>query len=658
MTHDTDPHDTNSHDTSAHDPDLSDIAVAVTGTEAVTRNLGIVNEREQAALRAATVLVAGCGSVGGAVVEPLARLGVMRFRLADPDHFDVTNLNRQACVLADAGLPKPEVLARRVRAISPSAEVTVCPEGLTLENLDEALDGVHVAFDAIDPQMSAWVKYQLHERAARRGIPVVAGADFGGKPAVYVFDYRRRPVPFYGTATAEAHRESRVWDSVRWFGRTHFPSDYLPVMTDRLSNGGTWPQISYCVLGMGALGSRVVLDLLMNRRTRHVVTVDLHAATMPRAAALAHRARMPLELARTLRAVRTTSRKTSRAAAPASERIRANPTASTTPPGRPLPERLAIVLRGARLAPSAYNAQPWRFEPVDGRTVRLAPDSGRWPSAAPDVLGWAESLGCALGAMSYLAHGEWEARAADPGDADRYAGRFHCDRLRDDVLARQGALGLRSTHRDDLLRTPLDGTTLKRIELTCTERNLTLETVAGTTALGRLARGELDAAEDSRSDDGELWEWLRERARTEDGRRSFGDPGDLLGVSGAARAVGRVLGSRMAPPAMVTARLRARRLRNCGAVLVLRGPRRTVTDRLDAGVALMRVWLALTEAGYAAQPLGHEFGAPGAPWTGGGADRDDTVLAVLRAGRATTAPAHRATRCPTDASVRWTGWTG
>ncbi|WP_405813904.1 ThiF family adenylyltransferase [Streptomyces sp. NBC_01390] len=657
MTRDTDDHDTDLHDT-----DLSDVAVAEAGAEAVTRNLGIVNEREQAALRAATVLVAGCGSVGGAVVEPLARLGVVRFRLADPDHFDVSNLNRQACVLADAGRPKPEVLAERVRAINPSAEVTVCPEGLTLENLDEALDGVHVAFDAIDPQMSAWVKYQLHERAAQRGIPVVAGADFGGKPAVYVFDYRRRPVPFYGTATAEAHREGRVWDSVRWFGRSHFPSDYLPVMADRLSHGGTWPQISYCVLGMGALGSRVVLDLLMNRRTRHVVTVDLHAAAMPRAAALAHRVRMPLELARTLRAVRSAARASVQA--PASAHLR--PPESAAPPVRPLPERLAIVLRGARLAPSPYNAQPWRFEPLDGRTVRLAPDPTRWPSAAPDPLGWAESLGCALGAMSYLAHGEWEegGATADPGEADWFAGRFHCDRLRDDVLARQGALGLRSTHRDDLLRTPLDGTTLKRIELTCTERNLTLETVTGATALGRLARTELDAGEDGRADDGALWEWLRERARTEDGRRSFGDPSDLLAASGTTHAVGRVLGSRMVPPrwatppAMATARLRARGLRNCGAVLVLRGPRRTVTDRLDAGVALMRVWLALTEAGYAAQPLGHESGGPAALRTGGGADPNDTVLAVLRAGRATAAPARQVTRCPTDASVRWTGWTG
>ncbi|MER6564375.1 ThiF family adenylyltransferase, partial [Streptomyces sp. NPDC001027] len=93
------------------------------GAEAVSRNLGILNDREQAALRAATVLVAGCGSVGGAVVEPLVRLGVTRFRLADPDSFDVSNLNRQACVAADVGKPKPEVLAHRVKAINPCSEV-------------------------------------------------------------------------------------------------------------------------------------------------------------------------------------------------------------------------------------------------------------------------------------------------------------------------------------------------------------------------------------------------------------------------------------------------------------------------------------------------------------------------------------------------------
>ncbi|MGW1274281.1 ThiF family adenylyltransferase, partial [Streptomyces sp. NPDC002491] len=504
------------------------------GAEAVSRNLGILNDREQAALRAATVLVAGCGSVGGAVVEPLVRLGVTRFRLADPDSFDVSNLNRQACVAADVGKPKPEVLAHRVKAINPCSEVRTYTEGLTLESLDEALDGAHVAFDAIDPAMSAWVKYQLHAGASRRGIPVVAGVDWGGKPAVFVFDYRRNPVPFHGKATAEAHRESRLWDSVRWFGRTHFPTDYLPVLSDRLENGGTWPQISYCVMAMGAIGSRVIVDLLMNRRVRPVVTVDLHAAAMPWTAAAAYRARMPLELARTLRTIRRVTRNG-----------RPPQPVASGPQQRPLPQRLAPLLEGARLAPSPYNAQPWHFDILDDRTIGLAPRIGRWPAAEPDRQGWAEALGCALAAMSHLAHGEWEAaesaateltRTADGSsgfEPDAPVGRFHLDRLRSDVLTRQGVLGVRATHRGDMLRTPIDTTTARLVEKVCVDRRITLDTVTGAAALDRMARAERDAAAAIDPDRAEeIRAWLRRRAGVPSGRDSFGAPHDLLAASG------------------------------------------------------------------------------------------------------------------------------
>lgn len=626
------------------DTHQADIDAVAAGAEAVSRNADIISEREQAALRAATVLVAGCGG-GGGVVEPLTRLGVLRFRLADPDRFEVSNLNRQACVQADVGRSKPETIADRVRALNPSADVTVYPQGLTLENLDEALDGAHIVFDGIDPTMSAWVKYQLHERAARRGIPVLAGMDFGGKPTLYVFDYRRNPVPFYGRASAEAHRENRLWESMRWTGKTHVPSDFLPIQADRFANGGTWPQIGYCVLGLATLTTRTVVDLLMNRRTRHVVTMDVHAAVMSRPAALMHRARMPVELVKTRRAIRAAARRGPR------------PEAAAPQPPRPLPERLATVLGGARLAPSAYNAQPWRFELLDDRTVRLAHDPGRWLAADRDPLGWAESLGCALGAMTYLAHGEWEARPTDQGETHESVGRFHCDRLRDDVLPRQGALGLRATHREDLLRSPLDQATAKRIELLCAERNLTLDTVTGPTALARLARTELDsamAADPAR--DADLRAWLRERARTGSGRRSFGDPSDLLDRSGATGALARALTSEAVPRALAralgsaAASRQARRLRNCGAVLVLRGSRRSVVDRLEAGATLMHIWLALTEAGYAAQPLRGEFGRPVA---GLGSDGDNEILAVLRTGRATATPLHQVTRCPFEASVRW-----
>jgi hypothetical protein len=644
-------------------PDVS--GPADFGAEAVSRNLGILNQREQAALRAATVLVAGCGSVGGAVVEPLVRMGVGRFRLADPDCFDVSNLNRQACVVGDVGERKPEVLARRlarrVQAINPCSEVRTYPEGLTLENLDETLDGAHIAFDAIDPAMSAWVKYQLHARAAQRGIPVVAGADWGGKPAVFVFDYRRDPVPFHGKATAEAHRENRLWESVRWFGRTHFPTDYLPVMSDRLANGGTWPQISYCVMTMGALSSRVIIDLLMNRRVRPVVTVDLHAAAMPWATALAYRARMPLELARTLRTVRRVTRNG-----------RPPQSAASGPGQRQLPQGLIPLLEGARLAPSPYNSQPWRFGILNDRTIHLASQTGRWPAADPDPLGWTEALGCALTALSYLAHGDWEpspsvatelTEVADRSwsrEPDSSVGRFHFDRLRDGVLTHQGVLAVRSTHRADMLRTPIDSTTEKLLEKVCADRLMAIDTVAGPAALDRIARAERDAATaaDPRQAE-ELWAWLRDRSRTASGRNSFGAPHDLLGTSRAARFLARAMTGvpargQVAYRTLIdaVARERARRLRNCGAVLVLRGPRRTIDDRIKAGEVLMRLWLTLVENGYAAQPLRTEFSllpTPSAVDVPGG----EPVLAVLRVGRATMPPAAKPVRCPVQASVRW-----
>ncbi len=43
--------------------------------ELTRRNLGVVDAAAQEALRTATILVAGCGSIGGAAIEPLVRLG-------------------------------------------------------------------------------------------------------------------------------------------------------------------------------------------------------------------------------------------------------------------------------------------------------------------------------------------------------------------------------------------------------------------------------------------------------------------------------------------------------------------------------------------------------------------------------------------------------
>lgn len=46
-------------------------------------------------LRDAVVGIAGTGGIGGALAARLVRMGVRNLKLADPDSFDVTNMNRQ-----------------------------------------------------------------------------------------------------------------------------------------------------------------------------------------------------------------------------------------------------------------------------------------------------------------------------------------------------------------------------------------------------------------------------------------------------------------------------------------------------------------------------------------------------------------------------------
>src|SRR5438067_958444 len=79
----------------------------------------------QARLRAARVLVVGCGALGSAQVEALARAGVGRLRVVDRDFVEESNLQRQTMFTerdARARLPKAVACARRVAEINAEVE--------------------------------------------------------------------------------------------------------------------------------------------------------------------------------------------------------------------------------------------------------------------------------------------------------------------------------------------------------------------------------------------------------------------------------------------------------------------------------------------------------------------------------------------------------
>ena len=70
----------------------------------------------------------------------LARLGVSRFHISDPDSFEVVNFNRQNCSgVSTIGSAKVEVLRKKILDINPEAQIEVFAEGVRRENLEDFL---------------------------------------------------------------------------------------------------------------------------------------------------------------------------------------------------------------------------------------------------------------------------------------------------------------------------------------------------------------------------------------------------------------------------------------------------------------------------------------------------------------------------------------
>lgn len=154
---------------------------------AYARNIGLLTECEQARLRNATVALPGLGGVGGFHMELLSRLGVGGFHLADPDFFEVANIQRQIGATADSlGRSKAGVIAARAKAINPELRLKVFPEGVTDENLDEFLDGVDIVVDGVE-FFAYGARSSIFKRAREKGIPVVTAGPIGYGAALLTF---------------------------------------------------------------------------------------------------------------------------------------------------------------------------------------------------------------------------------------------------------------------------------------------------------------------------------------------------------------------------------------------------------------------------------------------------------------------------------------
>lgn len=134
-----------------------------------------IGREGQDRIRAATVVVVGCGALGTHAGEYLARAGVGRLRLVDRDLVDWSNLQRQIAFgerEARDRTPKALALARRIAEINAEVEVDPRPEEIRPESALELCGGADLILDGTD---NVPARFLLNDASYSLGIPWIYG---------------------------------------------------------------------------------------------------------------------------------------------------------------------------------------------------------------------------------------------------------------------------------------------------------------------------------------------------------------------------------------------------------------------------------------------------------------------------------------------------
>lgn len=359
---------------------------------AFSRNIGWITRDEQRILRHKRVAIAGMGGVGGSHLLTLTRLGIGGFHIADFDHFELANFNRQAgaaCSTIDQ--PKAGILARLARDINPELDVRLFSEGVNTTNLSEFLRDVDVYVDGLD-FFAIDTRRAVFAACAEMGIPAVTAAPLGMGVALLNFLPSGMSFEDYFDMRDQSEDEQLLRFLIG-LSPAMLQRGYLvdPSAVDLARHRGPSTAMA-CELCAGVAGTQV-LKLLLHRGKVLAAPWGLHFD--------AYRNR----LARTWRPGGNRHPLQRLALSVARKQFRREPPATSAPP--PHLNAIERVLKLARWAPSGDNTQPWRFEIRDARHVVVHGFDTR-DHCVYDLEGHASqiALGALLETMRIAASGE------------------------------------------------------------------------------------------------------------------------------------------------------------------------------------------------------------------------------------------------------------
>ena len=138
-----------------------------------------IGEEGQRRIRESRVLVVGCGALGSAQVETLARAGVGRLRIVDRDFVEESNLQRQTMFTerdARERVPKAVAAGRRVAEINSDVACETEVADVTQSNVERLIEACDVVLDGTD---NFATRFLLNDACVKHGVAWVYGAAVG-----------------------------------------------------------------------------------------------------------------------------------------------------------------------------------------------------------------------------------------------------------------------------------------------------------------------------------------------------------------------------------------------------------------------------------------------------------------------------------------------
>ncbi|MBQ3307194.1 MAG: ThiF family adenylyltransferase [Bacilli bacterium] len=140
----------------------------------------IIGEEQLNNLSKKTVLVLGCGGVGGYSIEALSRSNIGTLILVDFDKIEESNINRQIIALdSTIGLLKTDAFEARIKDINKEIRVIKISEFIDDKNIDLLFqEPIDYLIDACDTMLT---KKLIIKECIKRNIPFISSMGTGNK---------------------------------------------------------------------------------------------------------------------------------------------------------------------------------------------------------------------------------------------------------------------------------------------------------------------------------------------------------------------------------------------------------------------------------------------------------------------------------------------